>query len=161
LIVPAIQQTGPACKEPWIPHPDKVWVVCQTAVSCMLEHCRSTCSLMCKELAELVLSYVENFESSGSEGLTEALEQVIATVKEQNVQGRERRGTDWDESNSDYNVVASQGSRAADVRRYTNHRAYIFGKTIGISKANIKIGAELFVRHILLAQTSSCLAKPL
>jgi len=54
------------------------------------------------ELAELVLSYVENFESSESEGLAEALEQVIATVKEQNVQGRERRGTDWDESNSDY-----------------------------------------------------------
>ena len=93
------------------------------------------------ELAELVLSYVENFESSESEGLTEALEQVIATVKEQ---GRGRRGTDWDESNSDYNVVASQGSRAADVRRYTNHRAYIWGKTIGISKANIKIGAGYF-----------------
>jgi len=35
------------------------------------------------DLAELVLSYVENFETSESEGLTEALEQVIATVKEQ------------------------------------------------------------------------------
>jgi len=44
-------------------------------------------------------------------------------------------------------VVASQGSRAADVQRYTNHRAYIWGKTIGISKANIKISAGLFAGH--------------
>jgi len=54
------------------------------------------------ELAELVLSYVENVESSESEGLTEALEQVIATVKEQ---GRERRGSDWDESNSKWQLL--------------------------------------------------------
>ena len=99
------------------------------------------------ELAELVLSHVENFESSESEGLAEALEQVIATVKEQNVQGRGRRGTDWDESNSDYNVVASQASRATDVQRYSNHSAYIWGKTLGISKANVKIHAGLFAGH--------------
>ena len=100
------------------------------------------------ELAELVLSYVENFESLESEGMIEALEDVIATVKEEQVPSRERRGTDWDESNSNYDVVASQRSRAADVRNYANHRAYIWGKTIGISKANIKIGAGLFIgRH--------------
>ena len=99
------------------------------------------------ELAELVLSYVENFESLESEGMIEALEDVIATVKEQQVPSRERRGTDWDESNSNYDVVASQRSRAADVRNYANHRAYIWGKTIGISKANIKVGAGLFMGH--------------
>ena len=61
------------------------------------------------QLAELVLSFVETFETPESEGLVEALEHIKNS-------SRGRRGTDWDESNSDYNIVASQGSRAADVR---------------------------------------------
>ena len=99
------------------------------------------------ELAELVLSFVETFETPESEGLVEALEDSIATEKEELSQSRERRGTDWDASNSDYNIVASQGSRAADVRNYPNHRAYIWGKTLGISQANIKFGAGYFLGH--------------
>ena len=35
---------------------------------------------------------------------------------------RLRRGTDWDASNSDYNCVASQSSRASDVSTYPKHR---------------------------------------
>ena len=96
------------------------------------------------ELAELVFSFVETFETPESEGLSEALENSITTELSQS---RERRGTDWDASNSDYNIVASQGSRAADVRNYPNHRAYIWGKTLGISQANIKLGAGLFIGH--------------
>ena len=96
------------------------------------------------ELAELVLSFVETFETPDSEGLVEALEDIITTELSQN---RERRGTDWDESNSDYDIVASQGSRAADVRNYPNHRAYIWGKTLGISQANLKLGAGFFVGY--------------
>ena len=92
------------------------------------------------ELAELVLSFVEAFETPESEGLVEALEDVKSS-------NRGRRGTDWDESNSDYDIVASQGSRAADVRNYANHRAYIWGKTLGISQANLKVGAGFFMGH--------------
>ena len=92
------------------------------------------------ELAELVLSFVETFETPESEGLVEALEDIKSS-------NRGRRGTDWDESNSDYNIVASQGSRAADVRNYPNHRAYIWGKTLGISQANLKLGAGFFLGH--------------
>ena len=92
------------------------------------------------ELAELVLSLVETFETPESEGLVDALEDIKRS-------SRGRRGTDWDESNSDYNIVASQGSRAADVRNYPNHRAYIWGKTLGISQANIKLGAGYFLGH--------------
>ena len=98
------------------------------------------------QLAELILSFVETFETPESEGLAEALENIIATEKKFS-QSRDRRGTDWDESNLDYDVVASQGSRAADVRNYTNHRAYIWGKTLGISQANLKVGAGLFIGH--------------
>ena len=96
------------------------------------------------ELAELVLSFVETFETPDSEGLVEALDHFIATELSQR---RERRGTDWDASNSDYNMVASQSSRAADVRNYPNHRAYIWGKTLGISQANIKVCAGFFVGY--------------
>ena len=92
------------------------------------------------ELVELVLSFVETFETPETEGLVDALEDVKSS-------NRGKRGTDWDESNSDYDVVASQGSRAADVRNYANHRAYIWGKTLGISQANIKLGAGLFIGH--------------
>ena len=63
---------------------------------------------------------MKTFETPESEGLVEALDHFITTELSQS---RERRGTDWDASN--YNVVASQSSRAADVRNYLNHRAYI------------------------------------
>ena len=92
------------------------------------------------ELAEIVLSLVETFETPESEGLVDALADVKNSI-------RGRRGTDWDASNSDYNIVASQSSRAADVRNYPNHRAYIWGKTLGISQANIKVGAGFFVGY--------------
>ena len=99
------------------------------------------------QLSELILSFVEIFETPESEGLAEALENIIATEKKKFSQSRDRRGTDWDESNSDYDIVASQGSRAADVRNYTNHTAYIMGKTLGIREANLKVGAGLFIGH--------------
>ena len=92
------------------------------------------------ELAELVLSFVETFETPESEGLVEALEDIKSS-------NRGRRGTDWDESNSYYDIVASQGSRAADVRNYANHGAYIWGKTLGISQANLKVVAGVFMGH--------------
>ena len=99
------------------------------------------------ELSELVLSFVETFKTPESEGLSDALVDTIVTEKVELSESRERRGTDWDASHSDYNIVASQGSRAADVRNYPNHRAYIWGKTLGISQANIKFGAGYFLGH--------------
>ena len=41
-------------------------------------------------------------------------------------------------------MVASQGRHAADVRNYPNHRAYIWGKTLGISH---KVGTGVFMGH--------------
>ena len=99
------------------------------------------------ELAELVLSYVESCETSQLDGLVEALKHIIATKKEKTSESRERRGTKWDESNLGYDIVALQSSRAADVRNYPNHTAYIWGKTIGIDKANFTLGAGLFIGH--------------
>jgi hypothetical protein len=58
---------------------------------------------------------------------------------------RLRRGSDWDASNSDYNCVASQSSRASDVSTYTKHRAYIYGKRLGTSDVNMKVGGGVFL----------------
>ena len=58
---------------------------------------------------------------------------------------RLRRGTDWDASNSDYNCVASQSSRASDVSTYPKHKAYIYGKRLGTSDVNMKVAGGVFL----------------
>ena len=58
---------------------------------------------------------------------------------------RSRRGTNWDEYNSVYNLVASQSSRRADESRYPYHKGYIWGKQFGVPKANIQIAAGGFI----------------
>ena len=61
------------------------------------------------------------------------------------VDSRVKRGSDWDEYNSDYDVVASYSQRRDDVTTYPYHRAYIWGKTYGVDKLNLKVGAGAFI----------------
>ena len=58
---------------------------------------------------------------------------------------RLRRGSDWDASNSNYNCVASQSSRASDVSTYPKHKAYIYGKRLGTSDVNMKVAGGVFL----------------
>ena len=58
---------------------------------------------------------------------------------------RERRGTDWDASRSEYNLVASRSSRQSDVIHYPRHNAYIWGNRFGINEANLKAAAGQFM----------------
>ena len=57
---------------------------------------------------------------------------------------RVKRGSDWDENNSDYDVVSSYSQRKSDVINYPFHKAYIYGKTFGVDKLNMKVGAGAF-----------------
>ena len=57
---------------------------------------------------------------------------------------RVKRGSDWDESNAEFDVVASYSQRKSDVDNYPNHQAFILGKTLGIDQLNLKIGAGVF-----------------
>ena len=61
------------------------------------------------------------------------------------IDSRIKRGSDWDEYNSDYNVVASYSQRRSDVTTYPYHRAYIWGKTYGVDKLSLKVGAGAFI----------------
>ena len=91
-----------------------------------------------KYLQDKDVDYVPSLELQAA--LVEALELIKNS-------SRERRGTDWDESNSDYDIVASQASRAADVQNYPKHKAYIWGKTLGNDDANVQIGAGIFAGY--------------
>ena len=61
------------------------------------------------------------------------------------VDSRVKRGSDWDEYNSDYDVVASYSQRRYDVTTYPYHKAYIWGRTYGVDKLNLKVGAGAFI----------------
>ena len=59
--------------------------------------------------------------------------------------GRHRRGSDWDQYNPDYDIVASYNSRKNDVQTYPKHKAYIWGKRFGVSKVYAHFGAGGFI----------------
>ena len=86
---------------------------------------------------------------------TDRTHQHINTVRRQHNYGqvvhdqvsdnvRIRRGSDWDEYNTDFDTVASYFQRRNDVTQYPTHKAYIWGKTFGIDKMNMKMGAGTF-----------------
>ena len=57
---------------------------------------------------------------------------------------RIKRGSDWDEMNSHYDMVASYSHRRNDVYRYPYHKAYIWWDSFGVSKLRLKVGAGAF-----------------
>ena len=100
-------------------------------------------------LYELLIQYLTLVGTDGAKQHINTLKrqhnygQVVHDQVSDNV--RVRRGSDWDEYNSDYNVVASYSQRRSDVLDYPHHKAYIWGKTFGIDRLNMKMGAGTFV----------------
>ena len=68
----------------------------------------------------------------------------LREVENSTASSRHRRGSDWDASSSIYNLVASYSSRRSDVTTYPKHKAYIWGKKIGISKVYAQFAAGGF-----------------
>ena len=58
---------------------------------------------------------------------------------------RIKRGSDWDASNYDYDLVASYSERRNDVIDYPYHKGYLWVKTFGISDLNMKMAIGVFV----------------
>jgi hypothetical protein len=58
---------------------------------------------------------------------------------------RFRRGSTWDESNPDYNIVSPLSVRRNDVQTYQNRLAFIWGKKFGGGDINAQVGAGGFV----------------
>ena len=50
------------------------------------------------------------------------------------------------ETNSDYDVIATIAQHRSDVIKYPYHKAYIWGRTLGEDKVEMKVGAGAFTR---------------
>ena len=86
------------------------------------------------DLSQIVAVYIN--EVGGEQSLLLRKELLV----------RFKRSTaDWDSSSSsEYNLVASLSSRQQDVNTHPIHRAYLWRKKLGISKANLKAAAGVF-----------------
>ena len=97
---------------------------------------RVSASINSTDLHMMVVDYFKKINSR--DFLFEILEGEIGARAK-------RQTSDWDSTKkSDYNHVASLSTRKNDVKTYSRHSAYITSKTIGISKANIKIASGYF-----------------
>ena len=103
-------------------------------------------------LYELLLKYLHKLDNIGVEkknllkqqhNYGDAKCELISDIN--GVDSRVKRGSDWDEYNPDYDVVASYSQRRSDVITYPHHRAYIWGKTYGVDKLNLKVGVGAFI----------------
>ena len=95
-----------------------------------------------EDLQYMFASYLQAINSADSSDLLTVL--VSSTMIYSN-STRSKRGTNWAENNGVYNLVSPLSTRQSDVRRYSNFRAYIWGKKFGVSKANVQIAAGGFI----------------
>ena len=114
-----------------------------------------SCTIKLKNpnLYELFAKYIQKMHRDDAEEYLNLLKQqhnhgdvtrdLISDVN--GVDSRVKRGSDWDEYNSNYDVVASYFQRRNDVTTYPTHKAYIWGRTYGVDKLNLKVGAGTFI----------------
>ena len=57
---------------------------------------------------------------------------------------RIKRGSDWDESNSDYNIIDSYSTRRSDVKNYPAHKAYIYARSFSAGSLGMSVGVGAF-----------------
>ena len=103
-------------------------------------------------LYELATKYLQHLKIDGTDIYLDLLKQQYNYGEAQRdhiselykKDSRVKRGSDWDESNTDFDVVASYSNRRSDVIDYPYHKAYIWGKSFGKDKLNMKVGAGAF-----------------
>ena len=103
-------------------------------------------------LYELLEKYLRQLKANGVDIYLELLKQQhnYGEMQHDHISdlykndSRIKRGSDWDQQYSDYDVVASYSQRRSDVIDYPSHRAYIWGKTFGVDKLSLKVGAGAF-----------------
>ena len=103
-------------------------------------------------LYELLIQYLRLVSTNEAQGMINIIMQQhnYGQAKNDRVSdvadgSRIKRGSDWDQSSSDYDLVASLAQRRDDVRSYPTHKAYIWGHKYGIKQLNLKVGAGAFV----------------
>jgi len=93
----------------------------------------------------LLYSLAEAVLSANDTTIHTMISHYLKKINSDKLQIRAKRGTtDWDSSNSDYNLIESLSTRQNDVNTYNQHNAYINTKTIGVDEANIKVAYGYF-----------------
>ena len=87
------------------------------------------------QLHRLVHSYLQTVDTTESHRLAEMLSSTVRV---------RRASSDWDHSDSLYNNISPLSSRQGDVRSYPVHKAYLWGKRMGISKVNVEVATGIF-----------------
>ena len=103
-------------------------------------------------LYELVIQYLKLVGTNETQEMISIITQQhnygqVTNERANDVTGisRIKRGSDWDASNSHYDIVASYSQRRSDVVTYPTHKAYIWGDKYGVSKLNCQVGVGAFV----------------
>ena len=89
----------------------------------------------------VLVEYLKDLEIPEASELAERVKERISMVQ----QFRTKRGADWDEINTAYDLVSSIATRRADVRNYPQHRAYITGKNFGARFLNVQFAGGIFL----------------
>ena len=99
-----------------------------------------------EELRSALATYLLTINSDDSQDLLKFLKLAKHTDFHEKISNitRFRRGTQWDEYNSVYNLVAPLAERREDVRKYQNRLSYIWGKQFGGGDINAQVAAGGF-----------------
>jgi hypothetical protein len=92
------------------------------------------------ELQQLLASYLQLVGNEDSRHLLTLMTVPLSKEGYSN-STRLKRGSNWAKSNSVYDLMASLKTRQNDTKSYQLHKAYIWGKKFGISKANLQVAA--------------------
>lgn len=109
-------------------------------------------SMLASKAAQLKSPYVKNLVAQYLQKLNtkearEHLSCLMSQADSETMDGtalRQKRGSDWAEDNSDYNLVQPLSTQQSDVQRYNHHVAYIFGERFGIDDMNVQAAAGAF-----------------
>ena len=89
----------------------------------------------------VLVEYLKDLEMPEASALAERVKERISMVQ----QFRTKRGMDWDETNTVYDLVSPIATRRADVRNYPQNRAYITGKNFGARFLNVQFAGGIFL----------------
>ena len=100
-------------------------------------------------LYELLIIYLHKTSNKNANTYVESLRRqikpdTVSSIFRSERDSRIKRGSGWDEVNSNYDVVASYSQRRSDVTTYPYHRGYIWERNFGASKLRLRVGAGAF-----------------
>ena len=96
-----------------------------------------------EELQQALIKYLQLVNNEESMNLLRLM--TAPQSKGYSNSTRHRRDTDWDEDNEVYTLVSQLSNRQGDVRRYGNHKSYIWGKYFGVPRGNLQVAAGGFI----------------